>query len=178
MDDETLVRRIQSGERELFEDLIARFVAPLFDLFRRRHASDADAEDLVQETLLQCLASIGAFRGKSTFRTWLFRMALNRMADRERRPRTSRLPDDAEEEIVAPPPREGTHDERVRAAIDRLPPSRREVVRLVHGEEDLDCAEAAARLGRSVEAVRKELSRAYRELRDLLRAVEEKHAEA
>ncbi len=173
-----MVRRIQSGERELLEDLIARFVGPLYDLLRRRGASDHDAEDLVQETLLQCLASIGAFRGKSTFRTWLFRMALNRMADRDRRPRTSPLPDGASEEIVAPPPREGPHDERMQEAIDRLPPSRREVVRLVHGEEDLDCAEAAARLGRSVEAVRKDLSRAYGELRVLLRAGEEKNAEA
>lgn len=175
MDDEELIRRIQAGERELLAELPGRFIGPLFDFFRRNRVGEHDAEDLVQETLLQCMASLGAFRGKCAFRTWLFRMAKNRVIDRARRPRQERLAEGSEDDLVAPPGGRLRVD-RVREAIPRLIPARREVVRLVH-EEDLTTAEAAARLGKSEQAVRKELSRAYADLRVLLAAGEEEDAE-
>ncbi len=175
MDDEELVRRIQAGERGLLAELPGRFLGPLYDFFRRNGVGEHDAEDLVQETMLQCIASIGTFRGKSTFRGWLFRMAKNRMLDRARRPRQVRLSEHVEEELAAPPER-GHEVDRLRKAVDGLGPGRREVVRLFH-VEGLSCAEIAERQGKRVEAVWKELSRAYADLRDLLAAGEEEDAE-
>lgn len=176
MDDGELVKCIQAGERERLADLTARFIGPLYDLFRRNKMGVHDAEDLVQETLMQCIASIGAFRGKSAFRTWLFRMALNRLADRRRKPRTSPLAQASEEELVDPSiPPVGSDAADVREAMGLLSAGRREVLRLVH-EEGLTCVEAARRLEKAPEAVRKELSRAYADLRDLLSAGEEAHA--
>lgn len=174
MDDEELVRRIQGGERGRLAELTTRYVGPLFDFFRRNGVPSNDAEDLVQETILQCIASLGAFRGKSSFRTWLFRMAKNRMVDRSRRPRWKELTRDDVEGVVAMPARSRDVD-RVRAAMERLIPSRREVLRLFH-EEGLACEEIAKRQGKRVESVWKDLSRAYADLRSLL-AGEEDHAE-
>lgn len=171
MDDEELVSRIQAGERERLAELPARFVGPLYDFFRRNGMGDQDAEDLVQETLLQCMASLGAFRGKCAFRSWLFRMAKNRMIDRARRPAQKRV-EEVADDLLASPPRGELPVDRVRDALSRLIPSRREVIRLVH-EEDLTTAQAAERLGKSAQAVRKELSRAYADLRVLLAPAED-----
>ena len=73
------------GTSQQDKDLAARFareVEPLFNVLsrgaRRLTRSDADAEDLLQDTLLHAYAGFGGFHQGSNLRAWLFRILYNR----------------------------------------------------------------------------------------------------
>jgi len=72
-----LVRRILEGETELYYQLIRPYrrmiYASAFSILR----SEIDAEDVVQQTLLNGLASLRSFRGQSRISTWLTQMVIN-----------------------------------------------------------------------------------------------------
>ena len=85
------------------EDLAARFAReaePLFDVLsrgaRRLTRSDADAEDLLQDTLLHAYAGFGTFHEGSNLKAWLFRILYNRWvsAYRVKQRRPSEVPVD------------------------------------------------------------------------------------
>ena len=80
---------LRSGDEAAFEALVQRYQGPLFQLALGRVRDRAVAEDVVQETWLQALASLDRFEGRSSFRTWLFGILLN--VARARRRRESRL---------------------------------------------------------------------------------------
>lgn len=72
---ERLLLNWRSGNRVAGDRLLHRYVPELNGFFGRR--SRADADDLVQRTLLACTQSIERFEGRSTFRTYLFGIARN-----------------------------------------------------------------------------------------------------
>jgi RNA polymerase sigma factor (sigma-70 family) len=72
---ETLLRRWRSGSRAAGDRLLHRYVPELTGFFGRR--TGANAEELVQRTLVACAQSVGRFEGRSTFRTYLFGIARN-----------------------------------------------------------------------------------------------------
>jgi len=80
---------LRSGDEAAFEELVARYHGPLLQLARSHVRDLPTAEDVVQETWLQALASLKRFEGRSTFKTWLFGILLN--FARARRRRESRL---------------------------------------------------------------------------------------
>ena len=75
--DETLVAQAAKGNREAFDELVTRYQSRMFQLVRILTSGDADAEDLVQDTFVRAYRAVGQFRGDSTFRTWLHRIAVN-----------------------------------------------------------------------------------------------------
>jgi RNA polymerase sigma-70 factor (ECF subfamily) len=75
--DETLVAQAARGDREAFDELVRRYQSRLFQLVRILTSGDAEAEDLVQDTFVRAYRAVGRFRGDSTFRTWLHRIAVN-----------------------------------------------------------------------------------------------------
>jgi RNA polymerase sigma-70 factor (ECF subfamily) len=75
--DETLVAQAANGNREAFDELVRRYQSRMFQLVRILTSGDADAEDLVQDTFVRAYRAVGQFRGDSTFRTWLHRIAMN-----------------------------------------------------------------------------------------------------
>jgi RNA polymerase sigma-70 factor (ECF subfamily) len=75
--DETLVAQAASGNREAFDELVRRYQSRMFQLVRILTSGDAEAEDLVQDTFVRAYRAVGRFRGDSTFRTWLHRIAVN-----------------------------------------------------------------------------------------------------
>ena len=94
-DDARLVRRILDGERELFRLLVERYAPRLYTFGRRMCRNEADAEDLVQETLLSAFRHLPEFRFESKFKNWLFRIAVNACRKKHRRARLA-----AEEELA------------------------------------------------------------------------------
>jgi RNA polymerase sigma-70 factor, ECF subfamily len=93
-----LLARAQGGDVAAFEALVGDRVDRLFAVALRLVGDRADAEDVVQETLLRAWRGIHSFRGGSTFFTWLYRIAVNE-ANRSlqkgaRRPRTIDLGND------------------------------------------------------------------------------------
>lgn len=75
--DQELVAQAARGDRDAFDDLIRRHQVSIVSLARALTGGSADAEDIAQEVFLRAWRSLGGFRGESTFRTWLHRVAVN-----------------------------------------------------------------------------------------------------
>jgi RNA polymerase sigma-70 factor (ECF subfamily) len=75
--DQELVAQAAAGSREAFDDLVRRHQVSIVSLARALTNGSADAEDLAQEVFLRGWRSLRGFRGDSTFRTWLHRIAVN-----------------------------------------------------------------------------------------------------
>jgi RNA polymerase sigma factor (sigma-70 family) len=132
----------------------------------------ADRDDLFQETVLSIWQALPKFRGESSERTFIFRIAHNRaMTHLARRP--NQPPVAVEEQIVHDPrpdpeqrlAREQQRD-RLLSAIRHLPNDYRRVIVLVL--EGLDHSEVAEVLGLNVSNVGVRVNRAKQMLRDLL----------
>jgi RNA polymerase sigma-70 factor (ECF subfamily) len=80
--DEDLVERARGGDEEAFTELVRRYSPALLRLARTYVPSHAVAEDVVQETWLGVLRGLERFEGRSSFRTWLFRILVNRAKTR------------------------------------------------------------------------------------------------
>src|SRR6516164_85390 len=85
--EEELIRRVQSGERERFYELVRpyerRVYAAAFAILR----NEADAEDAAQEAILKAFKHIRQFRAEAKFSTWLIQIAVNEARMRRRRDR-------------------------------------------------------------------------------------------
>jgi RNA polymerase sigma-70 factor (ECF subfamily) len=77
MTDEEVARRVEAGRKDLFRLLVERHERAIFALLWRQCRNASRAEELAQETFLRAFRSLAGFRGESSFRTWLFRIALN-----------------------------------------------------------------------------------------------------
>lgn len=77
-DDAELARRLAAGDRSAFDALVARHARYLHGVARSLVANPADAEDVVQETLIGALKS--RFRGESSVRTWLVKILVRQAA--------------------------------------------------------------------------------------------------
>ena len=78
-DDTELLAQIGRGDQAAFRTLLDRHARYLFGVAHAMSGSEADAEDIVQETLIGALNSSGRFRGESSVRTWLVRILVNRV---------------------------------------------------------------------------------------------------
>jgi RNA polymerase sigma factor (sigma-70 family) len=174
--DEQLMAAYAAGDRAAFQVLFDRYAGLLYALARRRLQSDADARDLVQQTLLQLHRARHDFRAGARFRPWLFTIALNLVREQYRR-RQRRKEQGLEGSDLTPlavPESDLAGDEdarlraaRVRAALASLPPPQREVIEL-HWFEESPYEEIARILGASVAAVRVRAHRGYERLRQIL----------
>ena len=87
-DDLELVGRLRAGDETAFVELVRRYQPRLLRLAEATVHSRAVAEEVCQETWLAVVRGLGRFEGRSSFRTWLFHILLNRArssAGRERR---------------------------------------------------------------------------------------------
>jgi RNA polymerase sigma-70 factor (ECF subfamily) len=75
--DQLLVERVQAGERQAFDLLVAKYQRRLIRLVARIVHDPAEAEDVVQETFIKAYRAIRHFRGDSAFYTWLYRIGIN-----------------------------------------------------------------------------------------------------
>jgi RNA polymerase sigma-70 factor (ECF subfamily) len=101
--DQLLVERVQAGERQAFDLLVAKYQRRLMRLVSRIVHDPAEAEDVVQETFIKAYRAIRHFRGDSAFYTWLYRIGINTaknfLASQSRRTPTS-TENDAEQAEV------------------------------------------------------------------------------
>jgi RNA polymerase sigma-70 factor (ECF subfamily) len=74
---EPLVRGAQAGDAQAFDELVRRFSRPIFNLAYRMAGNHEEAEDLAQEIFVKLHRSVGQFRWRSRFSTWLYAVAAN-----------------------------------------------------------------------------------------------------
>ena len=69
--------RYRTGRGGAYELLVARYQQPVHNLVYRLMADPGDAYDVVQEVFLKVFRNIGTFRGQSSLKTWIYRIAVN-----------------------------------------------------------------------------------------------------
>lgn len=72
-----LVSKAQNGDRQALSRLVIEYRNRIYHLGLRLTNSEQDAEDILQETFLIMIKKIHQFQGKSSFYTWLYRIAMN-----------------------------------------------------------------------------------------------------
>lgn len=85
--DNRLVRRVLSGEAELFEILVHRHSQRVYRATRAILRSDDEAVDVVQETYLRAYRNLKQFSGRAKFSTWLAKIAIYEALARQRKRR-------------------------------------------------------------------------------------------
>ena len=83
--DRALVRRARDGSQEALEQLIARHQAWIYNIALRMLYTPQDAEDTTQEILIRLITKLSTFEGRSSFRTWLYRIVVNHLLNVKRR---------------------------------------------------------------------------------------------
>ena len=83
--EQTLLAALRSGEERAFAELVDRYHAPLLRLASAYVPSRAVAEEVVQETWLGVLRGLPTFEGRSSLKTWIYRILTNRAKTRGER---------------------------------------------------------------------------------------------
>jgi RNA polymerase sigma-70 factor (ECF subfamily) len=185
--DRDLVEAAGRGSPEAFEELVRRYQGQIVNLARAMTASDTDADDLAQETFVRVWRSVAAFRGDSTFKTWIYGIALNVI--RTHRVRQSRLlrlfrspPPHRDDTDADPLERASVSDgietpmamrELIDRALATLPDELREAV-VLRDVQGLDYLEIGAALNVPIGTVESRIFRARKRLRPLLEPLRKK----
>ena len=82
--DQRLISGLQANDQDAYETLIRRFQAPVYNLAWRLLNDPSDAADVVQEVFLKIFRNVENFRGESSLRTWVYRIAVNESHNRRR----------------------------------------------------------------------------------------------
>jgi RNA polymerase sigma-70 factor (ECF subfamily) len=161
-----LIDRLRAGDEQAFVELVDRYHASMVRVASTFVPSRAVAEEVVQDTWLGVLRGIGRFEGRSSLKTWMFRILVNRARTTgAREPRSVELDtgdglrsdrfthhgmwrelpavwsDDVEDRLAAP-----KIAARIRDMVERLPESLRQVVTL-RDIEGLPSSEVCEMLG-------------------------------
>jgi len=83
-EDRALVARLCAAEETAYEELLHRFEHPIYNLVCRLTDHPEDGADVTQEVFLKVFRSIGSFRGKSSLKTWIYRIAVNEARNHRR----------------------------------------------------------------------------------------------
>lgn len=83
-DDLALVSALREGAEEAYETLLLRFQQPVYNLALRLLNDSTDAADIVQEVFLKVFRNVDHFRGQSSLKTWIFRIAINEAHNQRR----------------------------------------------------------------------------------------------
>ena len=93
--DEQLVEACLQGQQSAFDEIVDRYQSRLLRFLLARSASQADAEDAIQDTFISAYRYLASFDPRWRFSTWIYRIAIRNLA-RQRRPE----PHDSNVELV------------------------------------------------------------------------------
>src|SRR5213592_559690 len=96
---DVLVARAKAGDQAALEALFRAFETPVYNLARRIMRTPEDAEDVLQETFLEVVRSIGQYRGEGHLWGWIRRIAATKALMRIRRDQV-RATEEFDEETV------------------------------------------------------------------------------
>ena len=180
--DLAMVARVRGGDQDAFRVLVERHSRGVFRLAFRLTGHEQDAEDVVQDTFLRAYRQIGQFESRSSFATWIYRIAFNCSHDLLRqRPRTGTrqsIDDDTGEPLQLRDPSPAADpaarlesrrtNARLRGALEELTHQERAafVMRHYHG---MSIEEIGQALDLKTSAAKHSVFRAVRKLRFALK---------
>jgi RNA polymerase sigma-70 factor (ECF subfamily) len=169
-----LVRRIRAGDGSAFEALYRQHATRLYNLASRMMGPRGEADDLLQDILLQAYRKLSSFRGESSLGTWLYRLAMNHCLDvlRNRQTRMGQVTDSLDEPDAAPlasavPVVGAISRIDLERAIEELPPACRAAF-LLHDVEGFGHHEVGAMLGISEGTSKSQVHKARMRIRSYL----------
>lgn len=180
--DEELVRRVQAGNNEAFEELVKRYERKVYNIAYRLMGNERDASEVLQDAFLRAYRFLPKFQFKSSFFTWLYRIATNVSLTKLRKREKVQLvsidePANADGDLPLEIPdyrynpekmmKQRQLREALQNAVDNLPPDYRSVV-VLRDLEGLSNEEVSKVLNLTVAAVKSRLHRGRLELRKVL----------
>jgi RNA polymerase sigma-70 factor (ECF subfamily) len=170
--DAALVALAQQGDRDALEALLRRHHDRIRAVCRRLAGATRDADDAVQETMIKVVRSLESFDGRSSFGTWVYRIATNTSLDelrrRSRRPALHMVREDHGDHENGQGEFNDERSERaieqiadrmsIDQAIEQLPEEYRVAV-ILRDVADLDYAEISEVLGIPVGTVKSRIAR-------------------
>ncbi len=182
--DSVAVARVKSGDGDAYQILVDRHSRSVFRLAYRMTGNEQDSEDVVQETFLRAYKQLHRWEARSSFGTWLFRIAANYSLDLMRKRKRhgevtmndSGPDEDTPEMAQALPSNDPGPDrllfssrvqERVSGALEELSQQERTAFVLRHFEGQ-SIEEISAALGLSGNAAKHSIFRAVQKLRRAL----------
>jgi RNA polymerase sigma-70 factor (ECF subfamily) len=172
-EDSELLDRLATGDEAAFRMLVERHIDRAYAIALRIVGNAADAEDVVQDTMLKIWSHRGRWQhGRAKFSTWLYRVISNRCIDLRRKPRNENV--EAVPEVADGQPGAVEIIERnelngmLELAMQRLPEQQRIAV-IFSYHENMSNGEIAQVMDTTVAAVESLLKRGRQQLRQLLR---------
>jgi RNA polymerase sigma-70 factor (ECF subfamily) len=174
--DAEVVRRVRAGDPGLFEVLMRRHNQRLYRALRSLLRDEAEVEDAMQQAYLNAYLHLGQFEERSSFATWLTRIAVHeafgRLRKKKRSPEALTMPDTDELGTATDPDPErlafvGELRGLLEAEIDALPEAYRTVF-VLREVEGLSTLDTAGSLEVSEDVVKTRLLRAKARLRERL----------
>jgi RNA polymerase sigma-70 factor (ECF subfamily) len=185
---EALVSRARAGDDAAFEALVGKYQDRIYNYVARMVHDPTDAQDVAQETFVRAYQALPAFRGASSFQTWLYRIASNLAIDTARSHRRrswstvsinepingeehSELGRDLEDEVSLGPEEELEAKQirqQVREAIAELSDKLRPVI-ILYDLQGMSYQEIAQILGCPLGTVKSRLFNARNQLREKLK---------
>jgi len=167
------VARARRGDAGAFESLYREHVGRVYGLCLRMTGQPAAAEDLTQDTFVSAWKSLPGYEGRSSFSTWLHRIAVNAVLATRRSPlgrnETSLTGEDGDDmELAAEDAMDHATPIDLERAIGSLPAGARDIV-VLHGIYGYSHEEAASMLGVAVGTCKAQLHRARQLLRTRMR---------
>ena len=176
-----LVKRVQSGDTEAFNPLILKYEKKIYNLIYKRVDNRETAQDLCQEVFLKAWRALPNFKNQSIFYTWIYKIAVNCCIDYIRKRNKQfiyvceELPENPDD--VFPilqtqlSPCEILEMEElgyvIRKTVHQLPPRQQRVFRLYYFH-DLPIKEIAVRINKTESTIKAHLHQARRNLRNML----------
>jgi RNA polymerase sigma-70 factor (ECF subfamily) len=172
-EDSELLDRLAAGDEVAFRALVERHIDRAYAIALRIVGNAADAEDVVQDTMLKIWSHRGRWQhGRAKFSTWLYRVISNRCIDLRRKPRNENV--ETVPEVADGQPGAVEIIERnelngmLELAMQRLPEQQRIAV-IFSYHESMSNGEIAEVMDTTVAAVESLLKRGRQQLRQLLR---------
>jgi len=174
-DEAGLLEQARSGDRLAQDALVRRYLPDVYRAALRVLGNRESAEDAAQDAFLSALRALPGFRGESSFRTWLLRIAVNAARSHGRRwlrRRESALDEASGVAVAAADGARGLEQKeagaRLEQALAQLPPKQRLTVAL-RVQQDLSYREIAAVTGGTEGGARVNYHLGMKRLRELLR---------
>ena len=172
-DDKALVRRFcEEGDEFAFEIIVKKYQRMVYYLALKMVGHHDDADEVAQKTFLSVYKNLSRFEGRSSLKTWIFRIAMNYsknlIRDRARRAgdelteRSATVESTVTDEIEAKQRRQ-----IVKEAMEGLPPRQKEVLQM-RAFGDMSFNEIAEAVGISVSAAKVNYHYAVKALKNLL----------
>ncbi|HWS40544.1 MAG TPA: sigma-70 family RNA polymerase sigma factor [Arenimonas sp.] len=168
---DSLIQRAKRGDQKAFEQIYRWFERPIYTLGLRLCGQPAEAQEVLQDSMIKVMTKISDFKGQSPFWGWLRQIAINEALMRLRKTGKHIGDEDVYESDLSDTkslmPPQAAEASQLIAALNKLPQLTRSVIWLYH-MEGFNHDEIAQQMGKTTSFSKSQLARGTQKLRLIL----------